>query len=208
MVKSSFDYLAIFDGFHTTRDELLHIQTSIADRAKSIEQSADDIAGVVRLWRADIKELGATIGRDVHINGYVALEKYVNDLHERSLTELREIATSAVNEMRQIASSATTEWRALSTNQQETLHRQLKDIAAAVNGLPPLPPRPIAASPFSNCAYFAKLTFVRARRFSIEAESFATLVLAVASAISAVALVFIAVHLAQGPISLSSFLFR
>ncbi|MGF6931184.1 hypothetical protein OKW41_000323 [Paraburkholderia sp. UCT70] len=205
MLKDPFDYLAIFDGFQTTRDELLHIQTTIDDRAKSIGQSAEDIAGVVKLWRADIRELGTTIGRDVHTNGYVALEKYVDELHERSVAESREIATSAETKMREIASSATTEWRALSANQQETFHRQLKEIAAAANGLPPLPPRPIAASPFRNCAYFAKLTFVHARRFAIEAKSFATLVLAVASVISAAALVFIAAQHTHGPISLSSF---
>ncbi|MEX3936098.1 hypothetical protein AB4Y32_30625 [Paraburkholderia phymatum] len=190
MFQDHYAFLAIFDDLPKTRDELKAIESSIAAKAKSVEQSADRIDGAVRQWHAGLKELGTQLGRDVHDNGYAALEKYVDDIQETSISELREIASSAVAEIRQITSTAATEWRALSNNQQETLHRQLKDIAAAANGLPPLPPRPIAASPFGNCAYFAKLTLVRVRRFCIEAKSFATLVLAVASTTAAVALGF------------------
>lgn len=189
MLKDSIDYLAIFDGFHSTRDELLQIQTAIDDRAKAIGQSADDIAGVVKLWHTDIKELGTTIGRDVHTNGYVALEKYVDDLHESSVVEVRAIVASLETKFEHIAAA-----------QHESFHRHLTDIAATANGLPPLPLRPVSASPLRTCAYYAKLAFVRMRRFCIEATSFAAV-------ISAAALVVIAAQHTHGLISLSS-LFR
>ncbi|MGY6126716.1 hypothetical protein ACW9YV_14790 (plasmid) [Paraburkholderia strydomiana] len=128
MLKDSIDYLAIFDGFHSTRDELLQIQTAIDDRAKAIGQSAADIAGVVKLWHTDIKKLGTTIGRDVHTNGYVALEKYVNDLHESSVVEVRAIVASFETKFEHIAAT-----------QHESFHRHLKDIAATANGLPLFP---------------------------------------------------------------------
>jgi hypothetical protein len=208
MFQDPLALLAIFDDLHNTRDELKRIESSIIETAKSfeesaarVEQSADRIKGMVQQWKADIKEVGTQIGNDLHINGYVALERYVDDLHETSVAEMREIAATVETKLQVIASSATTEWRTLSAAQQNTFHRQLEDIAAAANGLPPFPPRPVTPSAFTNCTYLAKLALVRARRFCIEAK-------ADVSVVSAAALVFIALRLALGPISLPSHLFH
>lgn len=197
MFKDPFAFLAIFDELHNTRDDLKAIERSIATKASSVEHSADRIDEAIQRWNSELKELGTKLGRDVHDNGYAALELYVNDRHK-----------SAIADLRQITTLATTEWRALATDHRDTLQRQLEAIAAAANGLPPLPPRPVAPTPLSNCAYIAKLSFVHARRFVIEASSFAILLLAVASAIAAVTFVYIAMHLPLGPISFPSFTFR
>lgn len=208
MFQDPLALLAIFDDLHHTRDELKGIESSIIKTAKSfeetaarVEHSADWIKGMIQQSKADIKEIGTQIGKDVHSNGYVALESYVNDLHETSVSEMREIAATVETKLQLIASSATTEWRTLSAAQHDTFHRQLQDIAAAANGLPPFPPRPVTTSAFTNCTYLAKLTLVRARRLCIEAEAYAFV-------ISVAALLFIALQLAHGPISLPSLLFR
>lgn len=215
MFQDPLALLAIFDDLHNTRDELKGVEASLIEKATSVEasaasveQSAARIEEAVQQWKEEIEEIGTKIGRHVHDNGYIALEKYVDDLHERAITEIREIAATSRMLLQQVTTTATTEWRSLSANQVENFHRHLQDIAAAANGLPPLPPRPIAGSFFSSCVYSMKLVIIRARRFSIEMKSFAILVLALASVISTPALLFIAVQVAHGPFSFFSAPFR
>jgi hypothetical protein len=176
MLQDPFAYLALFDDLHETRAELRAIESSIVAKAKGIEQAADTVERAIQQWRAEITELGAQIGRDVHENRYVALETYVNEIRD----DAKVMRVAAVKDCRAIADTAVAELRALATAQQAAFDQQLHEVAAAANGLPPLPPRPIENSAIALCTYHMKAAIVRVRRFCIEAKSVATVVAAVA----------------------------
>ena len=176
MLQDPFAYLALFDDLHETRAELRAIESSIVAKAKGIEQAADTVERAIQQWRAEITELGAQIGRDVHENRYVALETYVNEIRD----DAKVMRVAAVKDCRAIADTAVAELRALATAQQAAFGQQLREIAAAASGLPPLPPHPIAGTRIARCTYYMKAAVVRVRRFCIEAQSAATVVAAVA----------------------------
>jgi hypothetical protein len=195
MLQDPFTLLAIFDDLHKTRTDLQETLSSFEEKVRGIEETAETIDAAIRRWQTDVKGLAEEIGRDVHQNGYAALEKYVDEVRDDAKAK----AANSLKESRTIADNAVADLRALAANQQEAFNRQLRDVAAAVNGLPPLPPRPIESTVIALCAYHVKASVVRVRRFCIEARS-------VAVVVSAIALVVIAAQSHHGMLSLSPLL--
>ncbi|MBN3761083.1 hypothetical protein [Burkholderia sp. Ac-20365] len=141
---------------------------------KALHRHTQAVEDSEQTWKQSWADIRKDIAFDVYANNYISqmdfhesrkLSQTARD--EAVLEEARRISSSALRSVQEANASTQSILKAV----EKGLSLKLEDVAAAANGLPPLPTRPIETTLAGLATYHLKAIAIRTRRFFIEARS-------------------------------------